>query len=144
MKRDYLLRGLIFCPECGSRLAGKARYGNRFYRCNNVDKIAGSRVCNGSYIPAEQVEHAVWNAVSDSHNNPELLADQYRKQLADSQVTNEFDLNKKQITLALKRVVVQENRMTDAYRNEAIELDRYKLEMNQLSARRKTLEQQQE
>ena len=142
VKREYLLRGLIFCPECGSRLAGKARYKNRFYRCNNVDKIVGSRICNGSYIPAEPIERAVWDAVSDSLKNPELLADQYRKQLADSAVANELDLNKKQIGLALKRVVVQENRMTDAYRNEAIELDRYKLEMNQLSARRKALEKQ--
>ena len=33
--------------------------------------------------------------------------------------------------------------MTDAYRNEAIELDRYKSEMNQLSARRNGLEKQQ-
>ena len=101
VKREYLLRGLIFSPECGSILAGNARYKNRFYRCNSVDKIVGSRVCNGSYILAEPVVQAVWKAVSDSLKNPELLADQYRKQLADSAVANEFDLNKKQIDLAL-------------------------------------------
>ncbi len=143
VKRNYLLRGLLFCPECGSKLAGKARYDKRFYRCNNVDKIVGSRICNGSYTPADQIEQAVWDAISESLRNPELLADQYRKQLADSSVVSEFELNKKQISFALKRVVVQEDRMTDAYRNEAIDLDRYKLEMNQLSLRRNALEKQQ-
>lgn len=142
-KREYLLRGLLFCPKCGTRLAGKTRNQKRFYRCNNVDKLVGSRVCNGSYIVAEQVEQAVWDAVSGSLRNPELLANQYRKQLADSSASNEFELNKKQIALALKRIAVQEDRMTDAYRNEAIELDRYKAEMNQLSDRRKGLEKQQ-
>jgi hypothetical protein len=34
--------------------------------------------------------------------------------------------------------------MTDAYRNEAIDLDRYKSEINQLSLRRKALQTQQE
>ncbi|MDA1279428.1 MAG: recombinase family protein [Chloroflexi bacterium] len=142
-KREYLLRGLLFCAECGSRLAGKARNQERFYRCNNVDKLVGSRVCNGSYISADRVEQAVWDTVSDSLRNPELLADQYRKQLEESSASNGFDLNKKQIVLGLKRVVLQENRMTDAYRNEAIELDRYKSEMNQLGERRKGLEKEQ-
>jgi len=80
VKRNYLLRGLIFCPECGSKLSGKARKEKRFYHCNNVDKIVGSRVCTGSYIPADQVEQAVWAAVSDSLKNSELLAEQYQKQ----------------------------------------------------------------
>ena len=142
VKRNYLLRGLIFCGECGSKLAGKARKENRFYRCNNVDRIVGSRICTGSYIPADRVERAVWDALSDSLKNPDILADQYRKQLADSSVSNEFEINKKQIVLALKRVVVQEDRMTDAYRNEAIDLDRYKQEMSQLGVRRNALERQ--
>ena len=142
-KREYLLRGLLFCSECGSRLAGKARGDKRYYRCNNVDKLVGSRACGGSYITADPVERAAWGAVSNSLKNPELLVDQYRKQLADSSVSNEFELAGKQIELALKRVIVQENRMTDAYRNEAIELDRYKVEMSKLRKRRIGLEKQQ-
>ena len=142
-KREYLLRGLLFCAECGSRLAGKARSDKRYYRCNNVDKLVGSRVCGGSYIAADPVEKGAWDAVSNSLKNPELLADQYRKQLSDSSVSNEFELAGKQIVLALKRVLVQENRMTDAYRSEAIELDRYKVEMSKLRKRRVGLEKQQ-
>jgi site-specific DNA recombinase len=124
-------------------LAGKARGDKRYYRCNNVDKLVGSRACGGSYITADPVERAAWGAVSNSLKNPELLVDQYRKQLADSSVSNEFELAGKQIELALKRVIVQENRMTDAYRNEAIELDRYKVEMSKLRKRRIGLEKQQ-
>ncbi|MCH7972113.1 MAG: recombinase zinc beta ribbon domain-containing protein, partial [Chloroflexi bacterium] len=145
VKRQYLLRGLLFCPECGSRLAGKARNDRRFYRCNNVDKLNGSRICSGSsYITASRVERTVWNAVADALKNPELLVAQYREQLSDSSVADEYELTKKQIALALKRVVVQEDRMTDAYRNEAIELNRFKIDMQKLSQRRKGLEKQQE
>lgn len=43
------------------------------------------------------------------------------------------------MALALKRVEAQADRMTDAYRNEAIELPRYKVEMQELRRRREAL-----
>ncbi len=42
--------------------------------------------------------------------------------------------------MALKRLKTQEDRITDAYVNEALELDRYKVEMNKLRQRRLELE----
>ena len=62
-KREYLLRGLLFCSECETRLIGKARSSRRCYRCNNVDKLVGSRACAGSYFITDHVEKTVWNAV---------------------------------------------------------------------------------
>ena len=44
------------------------------------------------------------------------------------------------MTLALKRVKVQEDRITDAYVNEAMELDRYKVKVERLRVRRQELE----
>jgi hypothetical protein len=76
--------------------------------------------------------------------NPELLATQYRTQLSDSSVSAEFELSKRHIALARKRVVVQEDRMTGACRNEANELDRFKANMQKLNQRRKGLEEQEE
>jgi hypothetical protein len=135
-------RGRLWLND-GSKLAGKARIDKRFYRCNNVDRLVGSRVCNsGSYFSADQVGEVVWDAVADALKNPEHLAAQYRDQLSDSSALAEFERSKKQIALTLKRVGVQEDRMTDAYRNEAIELDRFKADMQKLSQRRKGLERQ--
>lgn len=45
------------------------------------------------------------------------------------QVSSDYELEQKQLQLALKRIGDQEDRITDAYRNEAMELDRYKSEM---------------
>ena len=44
------------------------------------------------------------------------------------------------MALALKRAMAQEDRITDAYINEVMELDRYKAEMDRLRARRQELE----
>ena len=49
-------------------------------------------------------------------------------------------LLQKQVALSLKRLKVQEDRITDAYINEAMELDRYKVEMEKLRVRRRELE----
>ena len=39
---------------------------------------------------------------------------------------------KKKLELAIKRVKVQEDRVTEAYVNQVMDLDRYKMEMNKL------------
>jgi hypothetical protein len=51
-----------------------------------------------------------------------------------------LELEGKQIVLALKRLKPQEDRVTDAYTNEAMDLTRYKTEMNRLADRRKELD----
>ena len=52
-----------------------------------------------------------------------------------------LDAERKQIALALKRAKGQEDRITDAYRDEAMDLPRYKAEMAGLRGRRTQLEQ---
>ena len=44
------------------------------------------------------------------------------------------------MALALKRVTAREDRITDAYVNEAMDLERYKAEMDRLRAQRQELE----
>ena len=141
-KRDYLLRRLLFCSGCGYRLVGQAKRSRRVYRCNNVDRIVGSADCKGFSVDADRVECAVWDAVAGALKEPRILIDQYREQIEQSQAADGFDLEKKQLEFILKRIVVQEDRMTDAYRNEAIELDRYKSEMGQLRGRREAAQSQ--
>lgn len=137
-KREYLLRRLLFCSGCGIRLVGQARRDRRIYRCNNADRIVGSRDCKGFSVDAGRIEQAVWEVVAKALKDPEVLASQYQQQIGDAQPAGGFELEKRQLQLAIKRITVQEDRMTDAYRNEAIGLDRFKSEMVGLRDRRES------
>ena len=89
---------------------------------------------------ADLLEEVVWSAVADALSRPELLVEEYQRRLKDSSSPGSVEQQGRQVSLALKRVKVQEDRVTDAYINEAMELDRYRVEMEKLRASRKELQ----
>jgi len=82
----------------------------------------------------------VWETVKDALQRPEVLVAEYKRRLKETGSTTGIDGERKQVHLALKRVKSQEDRVTDAYINEAMDLERYKLEMAGLGQRRTELE----
>jgi len=138
----YLLKGLIRCPRCGGTYSGAAARGRRRYRCVNDDPAVSStgKRCSPGSFRADPVEEAVWESVAEALRRPDLLAEQYQRSLVDVGARDAWDMELRQLDLGLKRVARQEDRLTDAYLNEAIELDRYKAEMAGLKARRDGLE----
>ena len=68
------------------------------------------------------------------------MIDEYQRRLAMATSQAGLETERKTVALALKRANAQENRITDAYINEAMELDRYKAEMDKLGQRRMALE----
>ena len=141
-KYQYLLRGLIRCPRCGGNYSGYIQHGSRGYRCARANwtvSSTGQRCAPGS-IPAQPVEDAVREAVKGALQQPQLLVEEYTGRLKSTGSANHWELEGKQIGLALKRVKTEEDRMTDAYRAEAIDLSRFKTEMDKLANRRKELE----
>ncbi|MBI4234518.1 MAG: recombinase family protein [Chloroflexi bacterium] len=141
-RHQYLLRGLIRCPRCGATYTGAARNGRRRYRCTREDasvSSTGKRCLPGSFL-AEPVEEAVWEAVKEALQQPQVLVEEYKRRLAHARMPDALEAERKQVALALKRVKAQEDRITDAYVNEAMELDRYKAEMQKLRQRREELE----
>ena len=141
-RHQYLLRGLIRCPRCGSTYTGAVQHGYRRYRCTNTDASVTStgKRCPPGSIAADPVEGAVWHAVRDALRQPDVLIEEYQKRLAQAGTPDALEAEGKQVALALKRVKAQEDRITDAYVNEAMELDRYKAEMAKLRVRRHELE----
>jgi site-specific DNA recombinase len=85
------------------------------------------------------LEETVWEAVKDAIQDPQLLRDEYQRRLEASGSSTDLEFEGKQILLALNRLAAQEDRITDAYVNEAMELPRYKQEMDKLAARRDQL-----
>ena len=133
-RHQYLLRGLIRCPRCGGAYTGHFQHGHRGYRCQKHDPAVSStgERCRPGAVSAQPVEDAVWDAVTEALQQPELLADEYRRRLVNADNGESQDAERKQLGVALKRVKAQEDRITDAYINEAMDLKRYKAEMVKL------------
>ena len=143
IRHPYLLRGLIRCPRCGAVYTGYARKGYRAYRCSRTDPSLSStgQRCTPGSIPAEAVEEAVWAAVTEAVQHPTVLKAEYERRLAESASVEAQDAERKQIAVAIKRLKGQEDRVTDAYVREIMDLDRYKAEMDKLRHRLAELEQ---
>lgn len=68
-KRDYLLRGLLFCASCGYRLSGRAIHNTdktrRYYSCDTKreKQRAHQGPCSVKYVNADRAEAAVWSEV---------------------------------------------------------------------------------
>jgi site-specific DNA recombinase len=65
-KRDYLLRGLVFCPGCGRRWGGRAKTptGKAYYRCPTTEAAPWRDVCAMRYgIEQRRLEGAVCDAL---------------------------------------------------------------------------------
>ena len=62
------------------------------------------------------------------------LVEEYQRRPRKAETPDALEAGREQVVLALKRVKAHEDRVTDAYINEAMELDRYKAEMDKLRA----------
>ena len=87
------------------------------------------------------MEQAVWKAVTEALEQPHVLMAEYERRLRDIGSVNVIDKERKQPSLELMRLAVQEDRVTEAYVNEAMEFNRYKIEMDKLRERRNGLEE---
>src|SRR5262249_28353564 len=73
----YLLRGLLRCSSCGSRLGGEPSHGRRFYRCQGRDRLRTER-CRAPLLHADHAETAVWDAIAGIIRRPQVLTERLR------------------------------------------------------------------
>ncbi len=76
-KRDYLLRGLLFC-ECGRRMVGHYLKGHRYYQCMKGrldEKLHCSRT-----VRADTLEQGVWDKIQTCLSNPKMILGEIEKQ----------------------------------------------------------------
>jgi hypothetical protein len=90
----YLLQGLVVCAECGYAFYGKvispsAAKGKprdyAYYRCLGTDayRFGGERLCHNPQVRTDRVDAAVWQEVRSLQEEPERLATEYRRRLAE-------------------------------------------------------------
>lgn len=83
----------------------------------------------------------MWAAVVDALQSPDVLVQEYRRRPSRAASPQGLEVDRRHVSLALKRVKAQKDRVTDAYVNEAMDLERYKAEMDRLRQRRRELQQ---
>jgi len=67
--------------------------------------------------------------------------EEYHKQVALAEAPDSKEVEQKKLEIALKRLKSQQERITDAYINEAMELPQYKSQMDKKRERQQQLEQ---
>ena len=102
-------------------------------------RLPGIKVANRLLVRRDDLERCArsyWMGCG----RPNLLIDEYQRRLAMATSHAGLETERKTAALALKRVKAREDRVTGAYINDAMELDRYKAEMGKLKDSRRELE----
>lgn len=95
----WLLQGLTVCRRCGYAYYGKAaprstrdpaKESQRRYQCTGADgyRFGGTAVCTNRSLASEPLEQAVWERVRALLEEPECVADEYRRRLHAAQNTS--------------------------------------------------------
>ena len=76
-KREYLLRGLLFCGVCNRRYVGYVTNSahNAYYKC-------GGQGCANKAIPVELAEAVIWEDISRFVSNPGPVLEQLQQKMA--------------------------------------------------------------
>ena len=85
-KRDYLLRGLVTCGNCGSHYAGSPHSDGRnyYYRCNGqlgVIRPEPDKRCRARRLSAAWLEDLIWADCRDFARDPGPTLEEARRQL---------------------------------------------------------------
>ena len=133
-RHKYLLRGLVRCPRCSGAYTGAYQGGARRYRCTRADPFTSpaGKVCRPPTVRADRLETTVWIAVSEILQDRDLLKSEYERQLAYSGASNGPEAEQRLTGVAIKRIKTQQDRLTDAYTTQAIELEEFKKRMDAL------------
>lgn len=115
-----------------------------YYRCIGTDgyRFDGHAVCDNPQIRGDALEQAVWDRVRALLENPDRVAGEYHRRLAQTQA----HANRSEDVLQLERQIARLERgigrLIDSYAEGVIEPDEFQPRITGLKARRARLEEQ--
>ena len=113
MKYEYLLRGHVFCKQCGRPFRGWAsggRIGTEHklvirYRCAGKSKLeAPFDRCTSKSWRADKLEVLIWAQIESVLDNPELIITEIEKQRQDTNQLGVLETELQQVERHLKAV----------------------------------------
>ena len=150
----WLLQGLTVCHRCGYAFYGKTvprsskdrtKGDYRLYRCIGTDgyRYGGTPMCSNHSVRADHLEQAVWDRVCALLEQPDRLAEEYRRRLQEAGDNrarmSELSHLEQQIS-ALQRGI---GRLIDSYAAGVIERGEFEPRISGLKARVAGLQEQQ-
>ncbi|MFC1981592.1 recombinase family protein [Chloroflexota bacterium] len=123
-KREYLLRGFVYCNHCGRRYSGATRANktknginrHRFYHCSRNTKKVFIDPCHNRTWSADNLEKIVWNEIESTLSNPKTVLAGLEVLQSESQKTNEYLKELDIIEAKLKHMEKEKDRAWKAYR----------------------------
>lgn len=142
VKRQYLLRGLLYCETCGSRFAGETTRNVPYYRSTlRLRVFPLKKECICGTINAGKIETLTWNEITKLLSNPKLIRQQYERYsknkvlLATSRIKDGEKMN-----MEIENVKEAEKRIVDAYSKGVLTIDQIKPKLDQIKSRLQDLE----
>ena len=145
----YLLQGLVCCQSCGYAFYGKGVKNKKgkprdyaYYRCLGTDayRFGGERVCDNLQVRTDLLDLAVWREVRGLLEEPERLAEEYRRRLQPHSTARGHDLAGVEAQLGKLRQGVM--RLIDSYAEGLIEKREFEPRITRLRERTAKLEEQ--
>lgn len=116
--REYLLKGLIKCGNCGSTYVGTSNSQGRFsyYRCTKKIKRTDGQHCTNSQINADLIEDLVWKDIKRMFSNPEKLLKEVSQYLTEQvELRADLAMEFKEIDQRLTELQQEKKRLIDLY-----------------------------
>jgi len=143
VKRNYLLRGLLFCSKCRSRYTGETTRNYKHYRSTLRIKIYPHKSkCICKSIHGEMIEGLVWGEVHTLLSSPKLIKEQYKKWIQSRQKrSNDQSPKLSDVVDELNNLDKTEQRLIDGYTAGVITLDQLKGKLSDIKLNKTKLEQ---
>jgi site-specific DNA recombinase len=126
-KRDYPLRGLIRCENCGRNYGGAYFAGQRRYRCgggtrSHPGQDGRPERCFGKHLRADWLEDAVWQECRTFILNPGDALDEARRKLRERMAdSTRFDAERRATLQTLAEKETERERILTMYRKGKID-----------------------
>lgn len=129
-KREYLLTGLLVCGKCGFNLNARTVNGRVYYCCNSKLGTVTPNICPSKYVQGSKLEGVVWDTIAKLLAQPELIAQQLQNRKYSPVAHLEASLDR--VCQSLERKTVEADRMLDAYKIGAINIQTLKCKMDEI------------
>jgi site-specific DNA recombinase len=120
--RDYLLRGLVWCDECGTTYVGSAAGGTQtrryhYYSCSRRKTHSDPRakILRCPHVGAEWIEGLVWSDVRSFLESPGEVLERVREQMGSDAATEELATRREDLARRLAAKQAEKDRYVRAY-----------------------------
>jgi hypothetical protein len=150
-KRDYLLKGFLFCKECGYPYSGRSIHGKRNYFCRKDKFHVIPHKHVNRYLNCEKTDQQIWDIVIETLRNSHTIKEKEKGEILGEKTTliktkNRNKRRIKVIDLEISDIkksiqsIPELKMMTQKEKRDLIK--RYDVELLKLSNERESLESQ--